>query len=309
MSSSALFLPPLPRPAPGVIPISLADAQNAAAAMGCGGLGAAIFCPLDVLRARWQTDPTAGYSTAGGGKRPFPFGTSIDVLNGNGRASGRPEWNHSTILRFANSIIRNEGFFHGLWAPGLLANSLCVCVSASRTALYPAVRDGWIRLVEGAPPSSGLVDRPKFVGLRTTGTDSDDRALWEKKRAHHMCVAGILSGAIGYWLATPFFQAKNRMQAAAGLVCPKTGVYTTGAYAGQPGPKFDGLLDCLRTIVKEGRSIRRGGWELGGGSIGAIASLWRGALPLTMRGSALTAGQFVSYDLCKEHFLAPEGKG
>lgn len=163
-----------------------------------------------------------------------------------------PKDAYANILEFSKDVIRREGLFRGLWFPGCVANSSSILMSSTtRMGLYPVFRDA-------------------IVG------DG------EKKKTH-MFAAGLLPGAIGYFVGTPLYQVKNRLQAEAGLVVE--GQLTTGIRAGHP-PTFSGTTDCFLSILrKEG-----------------VRQLWRGGLPLVFRGAAITSGQFLGYDGTKTEF-------
>jgi len=115
----------------------------------------------------------------------------------------------------------------------------------------------------------------------------------DEKSATTMAAAGFLSGSVAYCATSPFYQTKNRLIADAGKL-GADGVLQTGLRAGQPR-LYRGAVDVLRQIVaKEG-----------------AAQLWRGAIPLTLRGSVLNAGHATGYDgtktICKKRGLVEDG--
>jgi len=105
----------------------------------------------------------------------------------------------------------------------------------------------------------------------------------QRKTAPMMVCAGLGAGAVGFFLAGPFFRIKNMLQADAGILGPDR-VLVTGARAGQR-PIFDNMVDAtIRTIQKEG-----------------VWKLYSGTGVLVLRGSVLSAGQQLGYDGCKTY--------
>ena len=90
--------------------------------------------------------------------------------------------------------------------------------------------------------------------------------------------AGLLSGGFGYGLSTPAWQLKTRLQA--GL---ETGVL------------YRHSLDGVRQIIRNN----------------GVAALYRGCLPLVVRGALMNAGNTLGYDGAKTASLSrgllPEG--
>ena len=196
---------------------SLDIAVNLLSSGMTGGVAAALFNPLDCLKVRWQVTPP---------------GTA------------------ASMRAFAAQVVRSEGLWRGLWAPGLSANFWAVFVSSlGRVGLYPSVRDALVALRGG----------------RKTGLD--------------MLLGGAVAGGLGYWLSTPIFQLKTRLQAEAGALDAASGVLLTGQRKGLP-PSYPSWLAGARAIAREG---------------GARALL-RGAGPLVARGAALSAGMQLGYD-------------
>ena len=90
-----------------------------------------------------------------------------------------------SITAFAGDIIMKEGMVRGLYFTGLQWNCLAVSLSQGiRMGLYPSVRDTMV--------SADTAVRPDL-----------------------MAIAGLLSGCIGYLVATPLFLLKVRTQASA----------------------------------------------------------------------------------------------
>ncbi|CAK0880513.1 unnamed protein product [Prorocentrum cordatum] len=87
--------------------------------------------------------------------------------------------------------------------------------------------------------------------------------------------ASLVSGMASYLLASPLLQAKTQLQAEAGRVGPD-GLYATGA----------------KTLAAEGAAN-------GGGPLGSLRALWRGAGVIVGRGAVLSASQLMAYDRTK----------
>eukprot|EP00802_Teleaulax_amphioxeia_P020727 Tamp_21026.p1 GENE.Tamp_21026~~Tamp_21026.p1 ORF type:complete len:299 (-),score=46.46 Tamp_21026:269-1036(-) len=79
----------------------------------------------------------------------------------------------------------------------------------------------------------------------------------------HMFGAGLFAGAVGYLFGSPLYQVKNRQQASLPEARPST-------------------YHCISTLVREN-------------------ALFRGASVMVGRGAAVTAGQFMGYDLAKTY--------
>jgi len=134
-------------------------AYNTAAASVAGAIQITIFNPLDCLRIRWQA------------------------------STGTAAAKQMTFASFAQSIVREEGWWRGLHSVGLGLNQLAVGLSQGlRIGLYPTVRDAI--LVPGT--------------LNPTA----------------MAVAGLISGSLAYVIATPLWLLKTRTQVAAQLKIP-----------------------------------------------------------------------------------------
>jgi len=194
----------------------------------------------------------------------------------------------NSLLGFGRKVVAAEGLWRGLWAPGLFANTLGIgCSTGLRLGLYPAIRDT----------------------LAAAGAADDDGKA-AGKTASSMVGAGLLAGALGYWISTPLHLVKTRQQAELGMLRATVGegggaggaaVLARGPRAGLP-PVFarrspGGVGASLARVVRDE---------------GALA-LWRGSLALAARGALISAGQFVGYDLtktyAKQHGLLGGGEG
>lgn len=170
------------------------------------------------------------------------------------------------LLQLARDIVRREGLWNGLWRHGLFSNVAAVFTCTGvRIGVYGSVRD------------------TIMVMLNT-----------KTKDAGTMASAGFLSGALSFFLATPFFQAKTRLQGEAGIVDPRTGLLVTGTRAGHT-PAYRNLLHFVERCV-----VEEGPW-----------ALFRGSSALVVRGSLLSMGHLSGYDgtktFCKERGLMTEG--
>ena len=98
------------------------------------------------------------------------------------RSAGPPQ--QETLRAFATHVLRTQGVV-SVWTRGLGVNAMSVALSSGiRQGFYPTVRD---------------------VVVAWRGPNSS-------KSAFDMAASGLLSGAIGFFLATPFFAAKIRAQ-------------------------------------------------------------------------------------------------
>jgi len=221
-------------------PAHLNPVKCVAAALASGAT-IPMFHYLDCLRVRWQM---------------LPSGNIMHVGNG-GRTKG-------SILRYAASIIRQEGLLDGLWRPGLRAHVSGGMVSTGvRMGAYESLRD----LLMSTPLLS--------FSLLHSDTNTDVKQLSNKK-GFHMVLAGLMSGGIGYMLVTPFHILKTRIQAEKAL----SGVYTPVKVRETKRIHTNHLMRGLRSIYRKS----------------GLLSLWKGSLPFTFRGALFTAGQMMGYD-------------
>jgi len=119
----------------------------------------------------------------------------------------------TSLMSFFRHVIRTEGIWRGLWLPGCLANGSAIFISAgTRIGFYPLVRD---RLRRGG-----------------------------KKEPHHMFLAGLGLGVVGYWPSAPLLQGKTRLQAQ---------LERRPVFPGTQAPLFTGTRDFLRkTLASDG---------------------------------------------------------
>jgi len=155
-----------------------------------------------------------------------------------------------TLTSFLRQILRTEGLWRGLWQPGCVANGSAIFISSgTRIGFYPLVRD---RMMNGG-----------------------------KKKPSHMFFSGLALGSFGYWLSSPFYQAKTRLQGQLGreLVVPGgSGMRLP------PALLFTDTWDFFqKTFASDG-----------------IRGLYRGATPLLVRGGLFSSGQFLGYDAAKD---------
>ena len=174
-----------------------------------------------------------------------------------------------TLGSFVRTTVR-EGVWYGLWQPGLAPGlEASVASIGLRYGFYPLLRDsmGWMKAsLSGTPDGEN-------TKIGATG----------------MFAAGLLSGCVGYFFASPFLMIMTQMQAEAGQV-GADGKYITGAKAGK-SPTYRGVIHAWRTISAAGSQAD--------GSRGAVRALWRGASLISLRGGVLNASQMMGYDATK----------
>lgn len=154
-------------------------------------------------------------------------------------ANGSPP-GESSLWRFAAKITREGGgIINALYRPGLGVNAASVaCSSGLRLGLYPVTKDSLSFLL------------------------GHDEAL--DTRPQIMLASGFLSGALGFFLATPLFTAKIQAQS-----------YQAGA--GKAG------RDYLTALIRSGHPFK-------------------GASILVARGALFSAGFSAGYDGTKSQF-------
>ena len=219
--------------------------RNFLASGTTGAIAMSLTNPLDVLKARWQVMPAGG-------------------AGGNGAGGG--------LLAVTRTIVAREGLWNGLWRHALLTNmAACTCSVGFRIGTYPLIRDS---LQQRRNAWAGEDDGDGGGGGAAAAKDGG--VMW---------LSGLLSGCAGYFLGSPLFLAKTRLQAEAGLVGPD-GRYATGARAGHAPSFGQGQGAGLRAL--RGIAAERG-----------AAALWSGAGAFTMRGAVLSSSQLASYDWVK----------
>jgi hypothetical protein len=135
------------------------------------------------------------------------------------------------VVGTASRLLRQEGLFHGLIQPGMLATcSRELVYSSLRFSIYPTLRRTF-------QSKSGCCD--SFSALSFL----------------HKFGAGLVAGAIGSSIANPADLLKIRMQAQAGRIDAR-GCFVNGPRAGQPAP-FRSTFDALGRAIRE-RSLYRG---------------------------------------------------
>lgn len=157
---------------PGAPPPQLMLLRNSCCAGFAAATATGMFNPLDTLRVRWQLSPVLAKGT-GAGTPPAA------VLAAQAEST--------SLVSFAGSIVKADGFITGLWRPGLVATMTSMGTSCGiRMGCYPFLRD-W---------AVGDSMKTPFV----------------------MFATGLVAGGVGYWVACPLFQTKTRLQAAT-LLC------------------------------------------------------------------------------------------
>lgn len=163
-----------------------------------------VFNPLDVVKAKLQTQNQL----------------STD-------ASGRL---YTSAAHCFRRVAIEDGFFYGLWLPGLGASVLQGVANASiRMGLFPTIVEGINNL---KPLAEGSESRPPGIDVKIA--------------------AGVCTGFLGAFVGNPTDVVKVRLQAEAGTVYG--GVLTTGLRQGQaPSP---GTVQCFRDLASDG--LRQG---------------------------------------------------
>jgi hypothetical protein len=184
------------------------------------------------------------------------------------------------MIQFASRIIQTEGFINGLWRPGILANGIGMGTSgALRFGCYEIVRDA-------------LHDRHP-LHYQEAGQQQYETSSGTQKNGIKMALAGLSCGAFAYFVTAPFHLLKTMIQAERAMVGPD-GLYVDGPRAGKK-PYVTGLISGMQRIVSDH----------------GMVGLWRGCLPLTVRGATFTGGQLVGYDgfktMCKSKEIMEDG--
>jgi len=144
------------------------------------------------------------------------------------------------LVNYGVGVIKHEGLFQGLWRPGLAPNVTGMALSASiRFGLYEVLRDS----------------------MRSDDYNGNEDET-PKKSFGQMFVAGMICGALGYSMATPFHLLKTLTQA-----------------------------DLIRAGSNPSTASMRNVIDNGG-----ILNCYRGATPLAFRGACFTSGQMLGYD-------------
>jgi hypothetical protein len=206
------------------------------AGSSCGGLMTVLGNPLDCLRVRWQVHvPSKGDS----------------------------------IWAFGRDIVRNEGLVNGLWKPGVATNASAIALSAAvGYGFYPVIRDQVCNGCEFIADDTlatliSIFETMQIdLHLRHEGMDRE-------KHETAMLLSGFLVGGASYWVVTPLFQMKTRLQAQLTL-------YNHGAGSGSTTLKYRNGLQGLAYIYKSEGPLQ----------------LFRGAVPMAIRGSFFRCGAF-----------------
>jgi hypothetical protein len=162
-------------------------------------------------------------------------------------------------------LIRAEGLFKGLWGVGLGPSALSMGLASSlRMGLYERTRDGL--QARAAPPFGELP---------------------HEKSASSVALAGLVTGLVAYPLATPFFSLKTNLQSRHGVICPSTGLYTTGNAVGSPPVLNPYTLSPARILRAAAATFRP-----------------QAVLPFTIRGAMFNTGHLWGYDTAKSALTA-----
>ena len=160
------------------------------------------------------------------------------------------------VMMFATRILRTEGLFEGLWRPGVSANALAMSSSAAlRFGYYETFRDRLSQM------SNGKTYVRVFHDVN-------------EKRGSDMILAGLSCGAMAYFVTAPFHLSKTIIQSEKGML-GNDGLYLNGAKTGRAPYANKGALSLISKIVKDN----------------GVRGLWKGSIPLSMRGALFTCGQ------------------
>jgi hypothetical protein len=177
-----------------------------------------------------------------------------------------PVYHNLTTTGVMHQIIKEEGLIRGLLLPGLSASlTRSMLYGAYRVGLYSTTRD-WLASRRGMS--------------RNTEPTLANRIE-----------SGMFTGGLGAILTCPLDVVRTRMQADAGLICKKEGVYQTGLRKGQP-VRYGSLINTFLTITRQ-EGLRNG--------------LYRGASVTVTRASLLNGSQLASYDTMKKSLGWKEG--
>ncbi len=216
--------------------------QNCLASGLAGFMQPVLFNPLDVLRLRYQT---AG-----------------DVAGSHVSSSS------TSLSAFARHITITEGVLRGLYLPGLPANMVAVSLTQGlRMGVYPDVRDAITDLLCASPQEEGATTTTTTTIATTMqrnkavkNHDNCQSRRENQKGPVSMAIAGLLSGAFGYWMCAPLWLVKTRWQVAAQVKAE--------------GGRYLEALQLPQTAI----------------------GFWRGAGVIVLRGACITSGQMLGYD-------------
>lgn len=125
-----------------------------------------------------------------------------------------------------------------------------------------------------------------------------------------MILAGGIPGALGYFLGTPLFLVKNRLQGpnVLGRIDVESGKYvtvnTTSVESSELKTRgnfkqrqlYSGTWDCLKKIYYGNHQLSKTSSNITGKN---IKNLFQGAVPMMFRGAGISSGSFLGYDGCK----------
>ena len=174
------------------------------------------------------------------------------------------------LLSFARRIVATEGALQGLYLPALPTNIAAVATTqAVRMGLYPDVRDA-------------------IVSWSSNGSTSTSN----RKGPVAMAAAGLVSGALGYFLCAPLWLVKTKWQVAAQVRAEVMAEAKAAAAFSSSVPSSSSSSSSASAAEKAARAVVRRAEALPGTARG----FWRGAGVMVVRGAALTAGQMLGYD-------------
>lgn len=174
-----------------------------------------------------------------------------------------------SLAGFTKRIVASEGAIRGLYIPGLTVNIAAVSLTQGlRMGIYPDVRDALTSC---------------FEEMSLTGGGS-------KKGPVAMTVAGLLSGAFGYFACAPLWLVKTRWQVAA-QVRSEAHVDLRRRLAAAASSSAEAAeREAFAAAVRRAEALP---------ALSAPSGFWLGAGVIVLRGACLTAGQMLGYDGCK----------
>lgn len=251
--------------------------SSSAAAFISSAVTCATYNPLDCLRVRWQVsssnsnrfkDIMKRYPSSNipslvvqfsGGRSASSFSSAVIPLSRRRNASRVFYSNLSLrggVLGYFSDILVHEGFYRGLYKPGLVPNVLGMAFSSSiRFGSYEVLRDDIV---------------PRCINSFSTASYNESHQ-GKNKKISHVVLAASSSGAFAYVITAPFHLVKTMIQANKGRLSHRSRQNTKN----KPAKNFtQGIMFLLST---------RGG----------LATLCRGSLPLAFRGALFTTGQML----------------
>ena len=185
-----------------------------------------------------------------------------------------------SLADFTKRILASEGTIRGLYLPGLAVNIAAVSLTQGlRMGVYPDVRDVITSSFEVMPLSG-----------ESSGGDSGNGG-GSKKGPVAMAVAGLLSGAFGYFACAPLWLVKTRWQVAAQVRAEAHKDLERRLAAATSSSSAEAAeREAFAAAVRRAEALP---------ALSVPSRFWLGAGVIVFRGACLTAGQMLGYDGCK----------